>query len=147
VCKPGYTLVLSPPQSYCTRNSLLFACLSPTYVSFNGHLCYSNESNALSTLAKCKSTVLHCLLCLYQSTTVCLACDGGYLLQENSCMSACQQGYYQVHQACLKATTECKVTSFHSGYLNTSFNINTVTQSQLYLSYRGSQVLNDPYGY
>lgn len=93
VCKPSYTLLISPPTTSCVRNTLLFSCTSPLYSLLNG-VCYNIETSAVSTINKCLGNIPNCMICPYQSTSTCLLCKKGFFLENNSCVSICSQGYY-----------------------------------------------------
>lgn len=149
VCKPFHYLVVQGTTNACIRKNILFRCPAPGYALSPNGVCYPNDSSTLSALSRCTAQISNCQVCLYLSVSSCLLCSPDYLLQDNACVKACSENYYQTNQACILSVPNCKQTSFNSGTMNTSLNVNAVIQNPGYLklTQAGKAPLNEPYGY
>ena len=111
-CPDGYYFATSPVR-YCNQcANYTLTCLSlqqaltcqANFTLING-ACVCPRGNFISSLGQCVPCVSGCASC--NSSTTCLACTEGLLLQATACVTRCGPGFYQNGFVCTACSAGC----------------------------------------
>ena len=89
--------------------AVIFKCESPYIVSKDGKTCVdkcpsgSVEINGQCTICKTDENCDQC----EKDLITCRECKGGYVLQDNKCISHCNDGYYEENKKCKPCIDNC----------------------------------------
>lgn len=149
-CSPGYFLYISPQGVRCRRKSPLYPC-DQQYGWVQSVCLVIQYSDPNLGLTQCYASVPNCKACSPGRSDICILCNPGYYIHNNTCITTCPNGTepYNSQVCILQELNKCK-----SPYLAVKgqefvLNYDLVANSAPYQFYTfaGKESPNDPVGY
>lgn len=100
-CNPGYFLYVSPQNVLCRRKSPLFPC-DQQYSWQRSSICMiTNYTDPNIMMTLCYQRVPNCQVCWRNNAEICVVCNEGFLLYNNTCLSTCPTGLIKYDNTCI----------------------------------------------
>lgn len=148
-CSPGYFLYISPQGIRCRRKSPLFPC-DQQYGWIQGTCLVTNYTSPALSMVTCLGTIAGCMVCYPLRSDICILCNQGMYIYNNTCNTACPSGFIPYENSCILT----EITNCANPYLMVKTNPFSVTYSAIsksdsysYYTFSGKEPANDPVGY
>lgn len=100
-CSPGYFLYISPQSILCRKKSPLFPCNQQYSWQRNTTCAVTNYTDPNLGMALCYQNVPNCQICIPQSNQICVLCQPGMYIYNNTCISVCPKGLIPYDNTCI----------------------------------------------
>jgi hypothetical protein len=100
-CNPGYFLYVSPQNILCRRKSPLFPCDGQYSWQRNTTCMPTNYTDPLIQMTLCYMKIPNCQICFPGSNEICIVCEVGYQIYNNTCIAKCPSYLIPFDNSCI----------------------------------------------
>lgn len=116
-CNPGYFLYVSPQSILCRKKSPYFPCDQQYSWQRNTTCMLINYTDPLLGMVSCQAHVQNCQVCIPHSDQICVVCNVGYFIYNNTCIQTCPTGMINYDNTCiLPEIVNCSVPHLRSNH-------------------------------